>query len=351
MGNFDFTGFQFGNWKSYDENTGVAIVYRVSGGDRYDEQLHPEIKDKTAEVPGLNGEYYFGSDYGTRTFDIEIAFDSLTEYQFRELTKAFGTKDIKKLVFNERPYKYYMAKLESPIELSYVCFEEPGYTWEKVQTAVDTYMPGIKSDYYEHKVYNGTTQRIYKGEGKISLVAHFPFAKSNFKTLPVEGQNYYEGSESWALSSGLLSVETYESIDTYDNESSSITVYNPGDLEVGFRLYLPRAAAIRGTTLLYNNPTTSQTAALVLKPITFKASEAGVLIDTNSRLITGVPTAPVQNTSGDYTYSTNGILYNQYVNSGYFFKIEPTIDTNTTIQINSAGNKTGTLIFYDYLYF
>ena len=65
-----------------------------------------------------------------------------------------------------------------------------------------------------------------------------------------------------------------------------------------------------------------------------------------------MPTAPVQNTSGDYIYLYNGNLYNQYVDSGYFFKIESTINNiNTTIQINSEGNKAGTLIFYDYLYF
>lgn len=46
----DFTGFSFGNWHSTDPTTGVVNVIRVSGGDRYDEELHPEIKDKTAEV-------------------------------------------------------------------------------------------------------------------------------------------------------------------------------------------------------------------------------------------------------------------------------------------------------------
>ena len=155
----DFLGFEFGGVHSSELG-----ITRVSGGDRYEEQLHPEIKDRTAEVPGVNGEYYFGSDYGTRTFDLEIAFDSLTEYQFKRLRKIFGTKDIKKLVFDERPYKYYMVKLESPIQLSYVCFEEPNYTWEKIQTAYNTYLPGIKSEYYEHKVYDDTIKRVYKGE-------------------------------------------------------------------------------------------------------------------------------------------------------------------------------------------
>ena len=116
----DFLGFTFGEYTS----SGLGIT-RVSGGDRYEEELQPEIKDRTAEVPGLNGEYYFGSDYGPRTFDLELAFDSLTETQFRKLRAVFGTKDIKRLIFDERPYKYYMVKLASPIELSYVCFDEP----------------------------------------------------------------------------------------------------------------------------------------------------------------------------------------------------------------------------------
>lgn len=342
----DFLGFEFGGVHSSELG-----ITRVSGGDRYDEDLHPEIKDRTAEVPGLNGEYYFGSDFGTRVFDLEIAFDLLTEEQFRRIRRIFGTKDIKKLVFDERPYKYYMVKLESPIQLSYVCFDEPNYMWEKVQVAVDTYVPGIKSEFYEHKVYDGTMRRVYKGEGKISLVAHFPFAKSNFKTLPIEGQDYYEGSESWASSSGLLSTGAYESIDTYNSENHLITVYNPGDMETGFRLYLPATALQSAITLTYNNPSTSQSAVLSLEPVVLKNNEAGVLIDTNSGLILGVPTTPVEDQQGDYIYSTNGKIYNQHVESGYFFKIDPTTGQNATIEIAGDGDATGTLIFYDYLYF
>ena len=339
----DFLGFEFGGVHSSELG-----ITRVSGGDRYDEDLHPEIKDRTAEVPGLNGEYYFGSDFGTRVFELEIAFDHLTEEQFRRIRRVFGTKDIKKLVFDERPYKYYMVKLESPIQLSYVCFDEPGYTWEKVQTAVDTYIPGIKSEYYEHKVYNNTIQRIYKGEGKISLVAHFPFAKSNFKTLSDEQER-----EGWASSSGILSASNYESIDTYNSENHLITVYNPGDMETGFRLYLPRTAIQSAVQLNYKFPSNSPLAKAVLslEPVVLKGNEAGVLIDTNSGLILGVPTTPVEDQQGGYIYSTNGRVYNQHVESGYFFKIDPTIGQNATIEIAGDRDATGTLIFYDYLYF
>ena len=90
----DFTGFTFGDWHSSDLESGLVTIFRVSSGDRYEEQLHPEIKDRTAEVLGVHGDYYFGSDYGTRTFDIDFAFDHLTEYQFRDLRKIFGTKNV-----------------------------------------------------------------------------------------------------------------------------------------------------------------------------------------------------------------------------------------------------------------
>jgi len=337
----DFLGFEFGGVHSSELG-----ITRVSGGDRYDEDLHPEIKDRTAEVPGLNGEYYFGSDFGTRVFDLEIAFDHLTEEQFRRIRRVFGTKDIKKLVFDERPYKYYMVKLESPIQLSYVCFDEPLKETVTMRGIPYTNEEGVRS--YMHEVERVTNQkmRIYKGEGKISLVAHFPFAKSNFKTLPNGAE-----SEGWASSSGILSASKRGTIDTYNSENHSIIVYNPGDMETGFRLYLPATAIQSAITLNYDNPSTSQSAALSLEPVVLKGNEAGVLIDTNSGLILGVPTTPVEDQQGGYIYSTNGRVYNQHVESGYFFKIDPTIGQNATIEIAGDGDATGTLIFYDYLYF
>ena len=61
----DFTGFTFGN-----VNTSDLGIVRVSSGDRYEEELHPEIKDITADVEGVNGQYYFGSNYGTKKIDL-----------------------------------------------------------------------------------------------------------------------------------------------------------------------------------------------------------------------------------------------------------------------------------------
>ena len=354
----DFLGFEFGGISS--QELGIT---RVSGGDRYDEELQPEIKDITAEVPGINGEYYFGSTFGTRTFDIEIAYDSLTEEQFRNLRRIFGTKDIKKLIFDERPYKYYMVKIGSPIELSYICFDEPKRTIGEERDGIRFVRPASIGEStigdsvagedpvreqvtpyeydYDHK------ERIYKGEGKISFTAYFPFAKSNFKVLPKPGNKYYEGSEGWADFSGILSEEEYSNIDTYNN--GVINIYNAGDINTGFRLYLPAAVCETATTLTYKVDNFTVTAQLILDPMTLKENDIGVLIDTNSQLIIGVSEFGIDQ-SGNNIYTTSGNLYNQYVNSGYFFQLEPNLLYNySTIEI--TGGDEGIYIFYDYLYF
>lgn len=391
----DFTGFKFGNIHSSD----LGIV-RVSGGDRYDEALHPEIKDRTTEIPGLNGEYYFGSDFGTRSFDIEIAFDHLTEKQFRKLRKVFGTKQIQPLVFDECPYKKYMAKLESPVELSYICFDEPikvkfseKYNVGTIDTSAGAIGGEILSELpdgvrmvddgqgnrvrekVDPWIHEEGKERVYKGEGKMTFICHFPFAKSNFKVLPEEGNEYYEGSDEWAISSGILSLEDKQAkgIDVYNN--GIIRIHNPGDVETGFRLYVPSSAVNQTITLTYEG------ARLVIDPITLKensfgSTDSGVIIDTNTGLINGlIPSTMTIEKKDDNTgeiieveevnevihidyngnafYTTSGNIYNENVNAGYFFKLQPNqydyYEEYPTLQIESAG--TDFQIFYDYLYF
>lgn len=378
----DFLGFEFGGVRS--EELGIT---RVSGGDRFDEQLHPEIKDITAEVPGMNGEYYFGSTFGTRTFDIEIAYDSLTEEQFRRLRRVFGTKDIKKLIFDERPYKYYMVKIESPIELSYICFDESkkhidtsgtakGVRWIYQDREVpiideetgeptgetETITERVKETIYPY-VRDEGTQRIYKGEGKISFKAYFPFAKSVYKVLP----ETEEGSD-WVISSGILSAEDYNNIDTYS--AGTIKTYNAGDIETGFRLYCPGISEELQLIYSLNNQTI---ASLTLNPFNVKEGDNGFIIDTNTGLITGVVNSTmripqINNETGEIEevvetnqaihidcygnvfYTTSGNLYNRYIKNGSFFKLQPNIQSdNATITISGATDTPQ--IFYDYLYF
>lgn len=417
----DFLGFTFGGVHSSDLG-----ITRVSGGDRYDEQLHPEIKDRTAEVPGVNGNYYFGSDFGPRTIDIEIAYDHLTEKQFRDLRKAFGTKEIKKLIFDERPYKYYMAKLESPVELSYICFNERirvKYSEEHNIGTIDTQEGAISGEVLEELpngirmvddgqgnrvrekvdpwVYKEETERIYKGEGKMTLICYFPFAKSTFKVLPEAGQKYYEGSEEWAISSGILSAQLYHNVDKFDKNSGQITIYNAGDIPTGFRLYVPfqekdTMDPVQAIKLTYQQGGGQNLYQAILQLNEFEAKpceydnqgnptkyDIGFLIDTNTGLITGVQpktvtvdtiiydpdtyelieagqsiqeTGITYDQDGNVSYTTTGNLYNEYVEGGYFFKFEPDelydgseFDSNSKLMIENGVK--GIEIFYDYLYF
>lgn len=330
----DFLSFSF---MGVDSSEDLNIV-RTSDGDRFDEDLTPEIKDVTVEVPGMDGEYFFGSTYGTRTFEISFAYDSLTEEQFRKLRKVYGQRRLGELIFSERPYKRYIAKIESPIELSYICFDERRYTDDGSRGT------GIKDRVL--RTISEDTQRIYKGEGKITFIAYFPFAKSCFKTLPTEG------SEDWAVSSGILSEDAREanSIDEYEN--GVIKVYNPGDVATGFRLYIPTSAASHQITLSYQHSEAQGgdvMPQLVLNPMTMKSDDIGVLVDTNTGLITGVSSMGSV-LEGNATYTTSGNLYNEYVESGYFFKLQPdNYQSISTLQIN--GGNEDCQIFYDYLYF
>ena len=355
----DFLGFTFGGVKSSDLG-----ITRVSGGDRYDEQLHPEIKDRTAEVPGVNGQYYFGSDFGTRPFDLEIAFDHLTEMQFRKLRQVFGTKDIKQLIFDERPYKYYMVKIESPIELSYICFDEPKKTVGAARDGVRRITRVEEESVIDEETGEETTQtvtyrdleqvtpyvreegteRIYKGEGKISFIAYYPFAKSVYKVLPTG-----EEESSWAVSSGILSEEAYQDINQYDSETSQMIIYNGGDLPVGFRLYIPAALLNNNINLSYKPNTLDTTAQLNLESFTLEEGDIGVLIDTTNELVVGV--SEFNDSITGVTYTTSGNLYNGHIISGYLFHLEPnnSIYDRSILQIDNGSEDIK--IFYDYLYF
>ena len=452
----DFTGFSFGDWHSTDPETGIVTVYRVSGGDRYEEKLHPEVSDITAEVPGLDGVYFFGSNHKEKTFDMSIGFDSLTEEQFRKLRTVFSTKEVKELIFDERPYKKYMAKLEGPVELSFICFDEPkkeidtertqgiriinrttttssvisdvseglditlseavyqqsfsgdgtntfeyrNSVWylveEEAEVVLENY--GIEATITDptvenigFKIINSSTtgvewepitpyktipdekQRIYKGEGKLTFVCHYPYAKSVFKQLPEE-------SGEWAFSSEILEASEYSEFDKYDNESGIIKIYNCGDLPANFSLYCPFLASHSMKLKYYINENELGGQLNIGNMIAIDNetghNDVGFLINSNNGLIQGVQS--IEYTKNGVKYTTSKNFYNRYIKSGAFFKIERNInktgadvsyfeitDMNDNIidsgteqvieTIDGSDSVVATYskiqIFYDYLYY
>ena len=188
----DYMGFTYNNTHSSD----LGIV-RTSNGSRFNENLLPTIQDKTVQVPGGDGMYYFGSYYTQKQFSVPFAFDGLTEEQIAEIRRVFGDKQIHDLIFDETPYKAYSAKVTGTATIKYIAFAE------------------------------GATNRLYKGEGTIQFTCYNPFARCRFKTL--EECQEYDNWEEWILASRIAIYDE-------ENETYVLKDGNFGDVAVPFKV-------------------------------------------------------------------------------------------------------------------
>lgn len=353
----DFIGFTFNGVRSTDLG-----ILRVSDGDRYKNTLYPDIKDLSAEVNGKNGEYYFGNTYGTRHFNLNLAYDSMTEEQMRRLIQLFGRQQIGSLIFDEEPYKKYLVKVENPIELSYICFDDALFNTDTLEGG------GIKGrdlTYRTTRKINSlgepAVRRLYKGEGTIDLIGYYPFAKSCFKVLPAAG---YKNIDEWAEASKILNSEDYHSFEGHgfdtvfeDEGSYKAYVYNAGDLETSCRIYCPFSD--NGVGYTYENLEINYSAyygaevhSLVLKGVeeSNKTEDIGFLINTETGLIQGVESI-TYDVYDNPTINTSTSLYNKYVAAGEFFKLQPNLTYTDKSSIIINGGNESIQIFYDYLYF
>lgn len=198
----DYIGFTYNGVHS----STLGIV-RVSDGSRFNENLLPTMQDKTVQIPGGDGTYYFGSYYTQRQFNISFAFDSLTEQQIATLKAHFGDKKIHDLIFDEVPYKIYSAKVTGTATLKHIPFAE------------------------------GETNRVYKGEGTIQFTCYYPFARCAFM-----GKTYNELKP------------LYSNIDEWWEAARIEPNKNFGDVDVSFTMDISsddstKTRIINGTTL------------------------------------------------------------------------------------------------------
>ena len=196
----DLTGFKFGDYHSSQFG-----LIRVSNGSRYNEYLLPTLKNTTTDVPGMEGTLYFGTQKTTRSFQVDMAFDSLTEEDIRDIREWLTGAH--SLIFDERPYIQYMCILNSAPQLKYLTFEENG-------------------------------ERIYKGELSVNFVSYLPYGYS------IDGKKFIddfldENFEEWSNASHLTYKNFYEgkTLHTYDKfEGNNVYVYNGGDVETDYVL-------------------------------------------------------------------------------------------------------------------
>ena len=308
----DFIGFTFG-----DHHSSEFGIVRTSNGSRFDENLLPAIQDKTVPVPGGDGTYYFGSYYTQRQFSIQIAFDSLTEDNLRKLKQWLGDKKIKDLIFDEVPYKAYRAKVTGSATIKHLCFTEDG-------------------------------ARVYKGEGTIQFTCYEPFARlrketgSNTKEFYSADLDKYPTMEEWIKASGILTESEMAKIDVFYPNTKTAKIYNPGDFECDFTLTIRfTAGKISGRTISIGNGDSN---SLKIRDITAKKNgdiaDVAVKIDSKSNLLIGV--------KEDGTMSGN--TYNEYIESGHFFKI-PICGKDDGFTFNVSVDSSDSKLEYRWLYF
>ena len=342
----DFLGFTFNGIHSSDLG-----IFRVSDGSRYTENLFPTIQDKTAQRPGADGMYYYGSFYTQRPFNISIAYDNLTDEQLRRIKLLFSDKEPHDLIFDETPYKVYKVKATGTPNLKYVCFDKPK-EYDYRDTEIDV---GLKDKSQLYGVgAKVPTGRIYKGEGQLNLIAYEPFARSRYKYLdeyvftkvPEWGSmdentanDVYYNFYDWADSSKMLNSKAKKKINgiTYyidKVQSNGVMYYNAGDKEVPFQLSFKFSGEADNLVIGDN--------LLELESFELFDGDSGIRINTKLHLIEGI----------DDDWNPTGTIYNRYIIAGDFFKFEPTSEL-TWLPFywnNEPANFEGK-IDYKYLYY
>lgn len=311
----DFIGFFFGD--KHSSNFGIV---RVSEGDGLQDSLSPEFEDKIEDIPGGDGKFFFSTNYTQKTFSIKVGFDSLTEDKLRRLRAWLNAKEVKKLTFDEWPYKYYFAKIQQAPQFTYMCFEGPD------------------------------GERIYRGTGTIQFICYDPFGHCDKKFLD-EYNSFFQ--DEWNKSAGLLkdNQNNFYDVKKQNKDGYYFNIYNPGDFDTDFLLYLNfKNDLITNFSLgFYKKEETAFVLKHVMKisDIIKKGSDMGVRINTKNHLIEGY----------DSELQLTGNIYNEYIFSGDFFKIpqirkEPWDDLAEEGKIVITNdNDYDYSIKYDYLYY
>lgn len=306
----DFIGFTFNGHHSSEFK-----IVRTSDGSRFNEDLLPPISDLSAAVPGRDGAYYFGSLYGPKQFTIPFAYDGLTELDLEKLRRWLDCRELTDLIFDERPYKVYKAKVESSATAQYICFEE------NIADSGETF--------YE---------RHYKGEGSISFICYTPFARGRWKFLTdvpstIDATMWKDASRI-PTNNVVIGTQIFDTaIDTSTAGNSNFKVYlsNPSQMDLDFSFAIPIINSASNQLTMYLTEKPDSELKIDLSNLFQANKQTYVIYDSKRHLL--LEAEADSNSTGTYHYT--GVLFNKQVISGDFFQIP----YNTIIEDTKHDNK------------
>lgn len=321
----DFLDFYYnGKWASE-----LGLI-KVNNGKRQDDEVLPASKDITIDIPGNDGVYYVNSKYQQREFKVDFAYDGLTEADIKAIREWLAPKKECRLIFSERPYKYYMAKPKSAPKLSYIAFDAD----------------------------DGS--RVYKGEGSVQFVCYYPWARSvakNMKELNATlGKSYgvtsqqLEGSNLYTTNlDGTLSDAT-----GVECVTNGYILNNWGQLPAPFKLYFEVLEHDAEASKYYKFYIENSKEIMVLD-----ANQLGrgvYCIDTENHLIIRCTKTTDDNNNITYNIEEsngNAIILNGAIVAGDFFSLP--VDTGIKLIIDGAEDAWASLraehFLYDWLYY
>lgn len=277
----DYIGFTYAG-----KHSSQFGLKSVTSGDRYQRYLSPEFTDLTQSTVGRDGTLYFGSNKSKRTITLNVAFDDMTEKEYRELRRWLNS-GIADLVLDEVPYVKYHAKASAPIQISFLVFMDEN------------------------------EDRVYKGEFQIGFVCYDPYGYSTNKYLENYSSTGFVGKytidvarmtntmSEWANQSKLLPLQLYKNIlyDTCIREEKIVVdkdknnqinidtyfyLYNPGDVPCDFIVELPNKGGDLTLELYEYDIDAQQLKTVPTYSLIFTnlpVSTTPIVIDTSKRLI------------------------------------------------------------------
>ena len=343
---FKFDGVHFTIFPHPSETAANVIqLTRVSEGDRYTNNLLPIGQDATVDVPGGDGTYYFGTNFKQKTFDINFAFDNLSEANIRKIRQVFSKRNsLAPLIFDENPYKYWMVKCQGMPQLKTVCFvknEQLGNV--NLIHATDLAVATTSNTWPD---YTQIGERVYKGEGTVSFIAYYPFARcgsngtskwlSGYSTTWDSNKIFAPTLSQWSGTAGLASSQG-----SYDTVNGVTTLtYNPGDIEADFEVIIARPTISGGSNLftISQNGSSSIIATTSISDLyetMYVNNDAYLLYSSKTELLEGL------NSSRQQT----GRLYNRFIApNSTLFKIK-------LGEAQFTASNTIISLVYDYIYY